>query len=97
MGLDKGSIVVLGMNINRFGTGVTRLGNNFGTSARGASLNEIVTTGGWRCAHKWQQWCIRLITVWTTATWGMHIYCTDTFRRGHSSILVVGDHRGLIG
>ena len=46
MVLDKGSIVVLGMNINRFGTGVTRLGNNCGTSARGASLNEIVTTGG---------------------------------------------------
>ena len=46
MVLDKGSIVVLGMNINRFGTGVRRLGNNFGTSARGASLNEIVTTGG---------------------------------------------------
>ena len=45
MVLDKGSIVVLGMNINRFGTGVRRLGNTFGTSARGASLNEIVTTG----------------------------------------------------
>ena len=54
MVLDKGSIVVLGMNINRFGTGVTRLGSNFGTSARGASLNEIGTTGGWRCAHMWQ-------------------------------------------
>ena len=27
----------------------------------------------------------------------LSFYCTDTFRGGHSSILVVGDHRGLIG
>ena len=61
MVLDRGSVVVLGMKINRFGTGVRRLGNNFGTSARGASLNEIMTTGGWRCAHMWQYGFIHLI------------------------------------
>ena len=36
-------------------------------------------------------------TFWTTATWGIHIYCTGNFRVGNNSILVVDDQRGLIG
>ena len=35
MVLDKGSIVVLGMNINRFGAGVIRLGSNFSSFSTG--------------------------------------------------------------
>ena len=52
MVLDKGSIVVLGMNINRFGTGVIRLGSNFGSFSKGCiSQGDDDNTGLEMCSY----------------------------------------------
>jgi len=50
-----------GVDINRFGAGSTRGAAASAGSAQGASLKEILTAGGWRRAHTFQEWYKRPI------------------------------------
>ena len=50
-----------GVDINRFGPGSTRGAAASAGSAQGASLKEILTAGGWRRAHTFQEWYKRPI------------------------------------
>ena len=50
-----------GIDINRFGAGSTRGASASAGSAKGASLKEIMTAGGWRKASTFQDWYKRPI------------------------------------
>jgi hypothetical protein len=55
------TLAMCGVDINRFGAGSTRGAAASAGSAKGASLKEIITAGGWRRAHTFQQWYNRPI------------------------------------
>jgi len=54
-------LMACGIDINRFGPGSTRGASASAGSAKGASLKEIMTAGGWRRGSTFQEWYKRPI------------------------------------